>query len=257
MAYTEEPTAYLLAGRTLRIRDCEQDEFDELCARIDEMGGELHKRLVVIPEGDFTETGVPVSERVALECVVGLLVEETGTYPALVDHEALTAALASARELPWEAIMGLVPDLVEEPEVLARGWFGKEVGLYATACGPLAGVMLGYGVLSELRENYDYDDYYKTHDSDDDEDQPDDEERFLAGKDTVAAVMPALELVRGNLETQVPQSEAVYGVWVTRALWDGRMPVPVDISQAAHQDRAAKLGPLAEQSNYYLIGHYD
>jgi hypothetical protein len=56
---------------------------------------------------------------------------------------------------------------------------------------------------------------------------------------------------------QAPQPDAVYGVAVASALYDGRLPVDVDISDAAHQERVARLGHLAAQSSYYLVAHYD
>lgn len=73
----------------------------------------------------------------------------------------------------------------------------------------------------------------------------------------MAAVVPGLSVVRGNLMSQEPQPNALYGEEVAQALYDGPIPAVVDLSEAAHRNRAVRLGELSALSAYYLIASYD
>jgi hypothetical protein len=236
LTFTADSQAFLIAGRQLR-GEVDAVAFDKLCTGVDSLADEMGKPVVVVPAGDFTETGVPISELASLVCAVGLLVQRTDSYsPDAVSYDDLTAALADAASLPWAAIR----DLAGPDQRLA-----DDIAVHLTACGPLAGGMLGYGVLVTLREEEDM-----TWDEDD-------EQNFLDVPDGPAATVPGLDLVRGNMMGQEPQYDAVYGVQVVRALYDGPIPVEIDISGASHQARLDRLGDLAGQAAYYLIGHYD
>lgn len=239
LAYATEPTAYLVAGRAF-FGDLGEAEFDRLCSGVDELAQRLGQPLVVLPEGDRTETGVPIAGN-HMGYVLGLLADHALTYTQRVDHEKLRAAVAAAGELPWPDLVKLAP---QTDDIIAR--LAQEPALYLTACGPLAGGMMGYGVVTDLECYWD-DGYW----------HEEDETRFRVEEDGLAAQVSGLDLVRGNDTEQVPQAEAVYGVWVAKALWDMNLPVSVDISPTAHRERVAKLGSLADRAGYYLIGHFD
>lgn len=237
LAFTSDSEAFLIAGRRL-VTELDTEQFDRLCTAVDRLADDLGQPLVVLPEGDFTETGVPVSDRAGLYCAVGLLVLRADSYShETITHDDLTAALDRARSLPWATIADLV--------AAGDQWLAEDIALYLTACGPLAGGLVGHGVLVTLRE------------LDELTWNEDDEQNFLDDQDGPAATTPGLDLVRGNMMGQEPHYDAVYGVQVARALYDGSLPVAVDVSAAAHQARLERLGDLAARSAYHLIGHYD
>ncbi|QUQ65623.1 hypothetical protein [Kutzneria sp. CA-103260] len=235
LTFTSDSEAFLVAGR--RLNGAFPDgAFERLCAAVDQLAAELQQPLVVLPAGDFTDTGVPIAEQATAPCAVGLLVRRADTYGSEpFRREDVVAALENARTLPWAAIS----DLAAPHHELA-----DEVAMHLTACGPLAGGMVGYGVVVTLREEEDM--YW----------DEDDEQNFLDDPDGAAAITPGLEIVRGNMMSQEPQYDAIYGVQVARALHEGPIPIMVDFSEAAHRERIERLGELAAQSTYHLIGHF-
>lgn len=245
-AYTDDTSAYLVAGRRLT-GPFSDNGFDEFCGLLDQLARELDQPLVLLPEGNFGGSGVAISEAGLLSCALGLVVSRTDTkHIGSVTHQDMIAAVARAEALPWDKLGELISSSEKDgPRRLDDG-----MALYATASGPLAGVMVGYGVPVDLRRVVDEDD--------EDEDDWDDEDDLFFDETTgVASVVPGLRLIQGNLMDQTPQPDAVYGVEVARALYDQPKPIALDISDAAHADRVDKLGELSAQSAYHLIAHYD
>ncbi|MBV9379520.1 MAG: hypothetical protein JOY82_23300 [Streptosporangiaceae bacterium] len=242
LTYAEFPSAYLVAGRRLAGRFTDNG-FDEFCGWLDEIAAEVNEPLVVIPAGNFCGTGSRISETSMLSCALGLLVASADTeHVSSTTGEDIVAMVGRAKTLPWERITELVSfSGCDGPKGLQ-----DELALYATATGPLAGVMIGYGVLVALRpedEEWDYD--------------VDEEQEFVSGPNSVAAIVPGLSIMRGNLLDQSPQPNAIYGVTVEQAFYDEPRPVSVDVSAKAHASRVAALGELSAQSAYHLIAHYD
>ncbi|MBV9382459.1 MAG: hypothetical protein JO242_17550 [Streptosporangiaceae bacterium] len=241
MAYTGETTAYLVAGREI-YGSLSEDAFDKLCSDVGELARQLGQQLVVLPGGDYTaETGIAISQA-PLNCVIGLLAFYTGTYPGSISYDRLITAVEKAQKLPWADIARLLPEGGS-----VRFHHNSDVALHLTACGPLAGGLVVHGALVDLRGDR----------SEEFWDVEDAEAELRADENGVAALAPGLDLVHGTIMGQAPQDEAVYGVLVAKALYEGPLPTVVDISMAAHRDRIAKLGALAGQSGYYLIGTYD
>jgi hypothetical protein len=212
LAYPEDPTAYLVAGRSLR-GTLTPDGLARLCAELDDLGARWGGTLVALPG------------------TLGLFIDYVGTWVEPVDRLALLTELFRACDLPWEDIARLVADTGDAVLDLAA-----KPRLYLSVAGPQAGGFVGYGVVTDLADDYH------------------DEAEFRAAPYGAAARVPGLDLVRGNGLDKLPQPEAVYGTCVARGRHDLTQPVPVDLSPAAHQVRIARLGALADRSGYHLIG---
>jgi hypothetical protein len=242
MTYTDETSSYLVAGRVLEA-EFSEGGFAEFCGWLDEVAAEAGQPIVVVPAGNFGSSGIEFSEGGLAYCALGVLIGSTDTTQLTsLAYNDLLSGVAQAEALPWDRIA----EVVAFGERDGEKELNEVLGLYATATGPLAGVVVGFGVPVMLRDP-------------DEGWEPglDVERRFLDDPTTVAATVPGLAVVGGNGTDQTRQSTATYGVEVASELYDGRLPAPVDISAAAHADRMRRLAQLSDQSAYHLMAHYD
>jgi hypothetical protein len=229
MTFADATTATIVAGRCLACTLSPTDA-EELCDAVDALAERLELPLVLLLAADFStlpsqDEPNPYRGVVGLLCVTNDV--ETETLQA-VTVEALHSAVDGARALPWAEIEALLPPLDEPLSV--------DVGLVATATGPLAGFELAFGVPA-ARTPADDEDHTQT-----DGESPQDRELSLA-------------YVAGrNMAQETPSR----GVWGTCVCDGGDWPL---LSLGEHlgnvEQHRAEVGSLADEARYIILPRYD
>lgn len=232
--FAHDPRAHLVVGRAVNLDEVTVDDLRAVCERIDAWAATTGSLAQFVVSGDFTETGVDEITGTGVLGVPVLTVEDDlGRWP--VELEAVDEAVTRSEHLPWEQLLALLP----------AGWTtGTRAGVfpYTAATGPLAGVVLAYGVPVQGPDPWALD--YRP-----------DAEVVLAEAERAAE--PSLALVEVCNTGQHVRAERVYGIEVVaRSYWAGPTQ-RVDLSLAARARHRAELGVLADRAGYYLLCHYD
>ncbi|APR86176.1 Hypothetical protein A7982_11525 [Minicystis rosea] len=216
--FDDETAGRLVAGRAFELSGITKRQLVAFRDAVAGIGAKAGLTLVVVPGGDFTDTGPGMDEGVYGGCAVGLPAGSGGSYePDVIERERALSQLAKAKDLTdaaWREIAALLPE--REGETLRDA----ETGIQLVCVGPLAAATLAFGIEG----------------SEDDEGKPG---TYFTGQDM----------------SQDRFATGVWGVRVGYTQYESPEVEEVDLSDEAHQKRVAELGQ--DNPAYFLIAQYD
>jgi hypothetical protein len=217
---TDTQAAHIVAGKQFFGEALTNEDFEQLCAKIDQLGEEIGERLAIL-DISYTDMGErPDSSFTVGLHLVSLHEVETIYEPVAVPYAESLRAVERAKALPWDRIQACIPEGELRDGLVEHG----DPKLYAVPIGPVAGVAVSFGVL------------------------------IATGSDPATKV-PGLEVQETNAHDDPPHS--VYGIDVAFGHVENGKSEPIDLSAAAHRKRQEIVGALVERAEYYVTGHFD
>jgi len=215
--FDEETEGVLIAGKRFDTHKMLRRELGAFAQHVEAVAEKSGLRLALVPSGDLTDTG-PSPDDVGYAAVhVGFEGGRGGTYgPDTIARDVTLGALEKAQKVPADVWSAISAGLQGEEK---EEFDAAPVALHFTCVGPLAAATLAFGVLG-----------------------------------TEDGSGPGEYLVGQDME-QERHAEGVWGRRVAYVQYESPESEEVDLSDAAHEERAKELG--VPEARYFILARYD